>query len=43
MLKTGDTAPPFTLPDQNGKERSLADYAGSWVVLFVFSKADTSG
>jgi len=29
----GAAAPAFTLPDTNGNEHSLADYAGQWVVL----------
>lgn len=29
----GAAAPSFTLPDSYGKEHSLADYAGKWVVL----------
>jgi hypothetical protein len=29
----GAPAPGFTLPDTHGTEHSLADYAGSWVVL----------
>ena len=29
-------APDFTLPDQNGIDRSLADYRGHWVVLYFY-------
>ncbi len=32
----GSQAPPFTLPDANGKERSLADFEGRPVSLFFF-------
>jgi hypothetical protein len=32
-VETGATAPGFTLSDQTGKERSLSEFAGSWVVL----------
>ena len=28
MLEIGTKAPAFTLPDQNGEMRSLADYLG---------------
>ena len=28
MLEVGTKAPAFTLPDQNGNIRSLADYQG---------------
>lgn len=36
-------APDFTLQDQNGTQRSLADYAGKWVVLYFYPKDDTPG
>ena len=36
-------APNFQLPDQDGVERSLADYAGKWVVLYFYPKDDTPG
>lgn len=36
-------APEFTLPDQDGKLHSLADYLGSWVVLYFYPKDDTPG
>ena len=43
LPKAGDTAPDFTLPDQNGKTRGLAEFRGRWVVLYFFPKADTPG
>lgn len=43
MLKIGDTAPAFTLPDQNGREYSLSDYKGRWVLLYFYPKDDTPG
>lgn len=43
IVKEGKEAPLFTLRDQNGKEHSLPDYRGSWVVLFAYPKANTSG
>src|SRR5215218_11142908 len=43
MIETGATAPHFTLPDQDGKPVSLADYAGKTVVLYFYPKADTPG
>ena len=43
LPKAGDTAPDFTLPDQNGKARGLAEFRGRWVVLYFFPKADTPG
>ncbi len=43
MLKQGDKAPAFDLPDQDGKRHKLSDYKGRWVVLFAYPKANTSG
>ena len=43
MLQEGTKAPNFTLPDQNGIMRSLADYAGKKVVLYFYPKDMTSG
>ena len=43
MPKAGDPAPEFRLPSDDGKEISLSDYRGKYVVLFFFVKALTSG
>lgn len=43
MLKVGDRAPGFTLPDDSGGTISLASFKGSTLVLFFFPKADTPG
>ena len=43
MIETGEKAPDFTLPDQDGKDVSLSDYAGQTVVLYFYPKADTPG
>ena len=43
MLEVGTKAPEFTLPDQNGDMRSLADYRGQKVVLYFYPKDMTSG
>ena len=43
MLQTGDTAPDFTLPDQNGDELTLSDLRGETVVLYFYPRADTPG
>lgn len=43
MLKVGSKAPEFSLPDQNGKIRSLSDYKGQKVVLYFYPKDMTSG
>ena len=43
MLSIGTKAPEFTLPDQNGELRSLGNFAGKKVVLYFYSKDNTSG
>lgn len=43
QAKDKDKAPGFTLPDQQGRPVSLADFRGKNVVLFFFPKADTPG
>lgn len=42
-LAQGDTAPAFTLPDADGKAVSLADFAGSRVVVYFYPAAMTPG
>ena len=42
-LKEEEAAPDFTLPDQNGKEHSLSDYVGKWVLVYFYPKDDTPG
>lgn len=42
-LEAGDEAPGFTLPDQDGNPVSLADYAGSPVVVYFYPADDTPG
>ena len=42
-LKQGDKAPPFSLPDQDGKMHRLSDYKGKWVLLYFYPKDNTSG
>lgn len=43
MLKNGDKAPDFTLKDKNGNDVSLSDFRGKKVVLYFYSKDNTSG
>ena len=43
MLEKGMKAPEFTLQDKNGNEISLKDFAGQKVVLYFYSKDNTSG
>jgi thioredoxin-dependent peroxiredoxin len=33
MITEGEKAPDFTLPDQDGRDVSLADFAGRTLVL----------
>src|SRR3989338_4030214 len=42
-LTKGRMAPDFTLPDQEGKERSLKDFQGSGFFLYFYPKDDTTG
>ena len=42
-LEPGQTAPAWTLPDAEGKEVSLADFAGRKVVIYVYPAAMTPG
>ena len=43
MLETGQTAPDFELPDQDGETVRLSDLRGCRVVLYFYPKADTPG
>ncbi len=43
MLEVGTKAPNFTLTDKNGVEVSLSDFLGKRVVLYFYSKDNTSG
>jgi peroxiredoxin Q/BCP len=42
-LAAGDRAPSFTLLDADGKEVSLADFAGRKLVLYFYPAASTPG
>ncbi len=42
-LKENDKAPPFELPDQDGKVRSILDWAGQWLLIYFYPKDDTPG
>jgi peroxiredoxin Q/BCP len=43
LVDPGKKAPAFSLKDQDGKTRRLADYAGRLVVLYFYPKDDTPG
>jgi peroxiredoxin Q/BCP len=42
-MEIGDTAPDFTLRDQDGNTVRLADLRGRNVVVYFYPKADTPG
>jgi peroxiredoxin Q/BCP len=42
-IQVGKKAPAFSLPDENGANVKLSDYAGNWVVLYFYPKDDTPG
>ena len=42
-LDNGDTAPAFTLEDQDGKSVSLRDFAGTKTIVYFYPAASTPG
>lgn len=43
MLTIGQKLPDFSLPNQDGAVKTMNDYKGKWVVLYVYPKDDTPG
>ncbi len=43
LLRVGDRAPAFTLADQEGRRRELAEASGKWVLLYFYPKDFTPG
>ena len=43
MVKENESAPEFTLENQDGESVSLSDFRGRKVVLYFYPKDDTSG
>jgi len=43
MLEAGQTFPDFSLPNQAGETKTLGDYKGKWLVLYIYPKDDTPG
>ena len=43
MLKPGEKAPDFTLPDQNGQPVSLSSFLGKTVILYFYPRDNTPG
>ena len=42
-VSTPYPAPDFSLQDEKGETRTLADYKGKWLVLYFYPKDDTPG
>jgi thioredoxin-dependent peroxiredoxin len=42
-VETGKRFPDFSLQNQDGKTTTLNDFAGKWLVLYVYPKDDTPG
>jgi peroxiredoxin Q/BCP len=43
MIEAGTKFPDFSLPNQDGKTRTLGDFKGKWLVVYVYPKDDTPG
>jgi peroxiredoxin Q/BCP len=43
ILKIGDDAPSFTLPDSQGNQINSNGFKGKWIVLYFYPKDDTPG
>jgi peroxiredoxin Q/BCP len=43
LPETGTAAPQFSLPNQDGTQKSLDDFSGRYVLLWWYPKADTPG
>lgn len=42
-LEVGQAAPDFTLKDQDGRERTLSEYKGEWVLVYFYPRDNTPG
>ncbi len=43
LPQVGQSAPDFSVEDQNGALQHLADYRGKWLVLYFYPKDETPG
>jgi thioredoxin-dependent peroxiredoxin len=43
MLESGSPFPQFSLPNQDGNTVNLSDFAGKWLVVYIYPKDDTPG
>jgi peroxiredoxin Q/BCP len=41
--RVGEPAPDFSLPDQDGRMRGLAEFRGKWLALYFYPRDDTPG
>jgi peroxiredoxin Q/BCP len=41
--RAGEPAPDFSLPVQEGRTRSLAEFRGKWLALYFYPRDDTPG
>ena len=43
LIETGSDAPSFELPNQDGEPVAKDDFAGRYVLMWWYPKADTPG
>ncbi len=43
MIAAGEQAPAFTMTNQDGAARALDDFAGKYLLMWWYPKADTPG
>lgn len=43
MTEVGTKAPPFSLPNEDGKTVTLSDFKGQWLILYFYPKDNTPG
>lgn len=43
MLKIGDRAPDFSLPDRNAQKVHLSNHFGRWVILYFYPRDNSPG
>jgi peroxiredoxin Q/BCP len=43
LPRAGELAPDFSLPDQDGRTRNLAEFRGKWLALYFYPRDDTPG
>jgi len=43
VIQVGEAVPEFSVPDETGTVRTLAEFRGKRVVIWFYPKADTPG